>query len=115
MFTADISLTAGHHQIVVEYYENGGHAVARVSWALAPTIIYNWHGEYFNNRWLSGTPAFVRDDTNIAFNWGYGSPWLLVSDNFSVRWTRTSTLNPALIASPLLPMMVCACGSMGIC
>lgn len=89
-FTADISLSAGHHQVTVEYYENGGHAVAKVSMAPAPAKITNWQGEYFNNRWLTGTPALTRDDADINFNWGSGSPAAGISgDDFSVRWTRT--------------------------
>lgn len=49
-----------------------------------------WKGEYFNNIDLAGTPSLVRNDANIAFNWGQG--WAnpkLAADNFSVRWTRT--------------------------
>jgi hypothetical protein len=33
-YTADVNLTGGKHRVKVEYYENGGDAVARVSWAL---------------------------------------------------------------------------------
>ena len=61
-FTADVPLTAGHHMVVVEYYENRGLAVAKFNLALAPSVIHNWRGEYFNNRYLNGTPALVRDD-----------------------------------------------------
>jgi hypothetical protein len=32
-YTADVALTQGNHLIKVEYYENGGDAEARVSWA----------------------------------------------------------------------------------
>lgn len=88
-FTADVNLTAGHHQVVIEYYENAVHAVAQVSFAPAPVSINKWRGEYFNNRWLSGSPVLVQNDNVIDFNWGHGSPAGLASDNFSVRWTRT--------------------------
>ena len=48
-----------------------------------------WQGEYFNNMTLSGTPALVRTDEAINFNWGGESPHpgTISSDNFSVRWT----------------------------
>ncbi len=48
-----------------------------------------WNGEYFNNQDLGGSPAFVRQDAAINFNWGWGSPsaQLICSDHFSVRWT----------------------------
>jgi len=89
-YTADISLPAGDHLVVVEYYERTQMAVARLSWGAAPSAIYNWQGEYFNNRDLSGSPVLVRDDANINFNWGSGSPapGVVPEDSFSVRWTR---------------------------
>lgn len=47
-----------------------------------------WHGEYYDNRNLSGAPVLVRTDSNIDFNWYNGSPGGSVpSDEFSVRWT----------------------------
>ena len=87
-------LRAGHHWIVVEYYENGGLAVAKLSWAPASTPITRWRGEYFNNPTLSGAPALVRDDARIDFEWGGGSPapGVIGSDRFSVRWTQTLDL-----------------------
>lgn len=55
-----------------------------------------WQGEYFNNRDLSGAAAAVRDDANLSFNWGTGTPINnLPVDNFSVRWTRVVQLAPA--------------------
>jgi hypothetical protein len=92
--TADRTVTAGHHLITVEYYENGGLAVAKLNWAPVSTPISNWRGEYFNNISLSGTPALVRDDAQINFNWGSGSPapGIINSDGFSVRWTRNLNL-----------------------
>ena len=89
-FAADVSLAAGHHQVMMEYYENGGLAVAKLTWEATPTNFVNWKGEYFNNRTLTGSPLQVRDDANINFNWGYSAPANgLPADNFSVRWTRT--------------------------
>jgi hypothetical protein len=89
-FTADVGLSAGHHRVEVEYYENSGDAVAKLSWATAPVTFSHWRGEYYNNMTLSGDPVLVRDDTSIDFNWGSGTPGSgLPSDGFSVRWTRT--------------------------
>lgn len=94
LYTADVYLTTGHHLVVVEYYENVGAAVAKVSYAPAPPPIVNWKGEYFNNPTLSGAPALIRDDANINFNWGTGSPvpGTIGADYFSVRWTRDLNL-----------------------
>jgi len=91
--TADRTVTAGHHLLTVEYYENGGQAVARFSWA-PHVVIANWRGEYFNNTTLSGTPTLVRDDAQINFSWGNGSPapGTINSDGFSARWTRSLNL-----------------------
>jgi hypothetical protein len=97
--SADIYLYNGDHKVKVEYYNTGGQAVAKLNWTQiqgAPTAIYNWRGEYFNNPWLSGTPVLVRDDQNINFDWGGGAPeWNVVAaDEFSARWTRTLSLSP---------------------
>ena len=53
-----------------------------------------WRGEYYNNKELSGVPALVRDDGPIDFYWGFGPPGdhRVVTDNFSVRWTRSVNL-----------------------
>lgn len=53
----------------------------------------NWRGEYFTNSTLSGTPLIVRNDPDLNFNWGSGSPDSRIpADQFSVRWERTLTL-----------------------
>lgn len=93
--SAEKKLSAGHHLVEVEYYENGGEALVKVTAEpVSSTPIYNWRGEYFNNTGLSGSPALVRDDGQIDFNWGTGSPapGLVGTDGFSVRWTRTLNL-----------------------
>ncbi|MCB0200365.1 MAG: SH3 domain-containing protein [Anaerolineae bacterium] len=47
-----------------------------------------WLGAYFNNSDLLGTPAMVRNDPAVWFNWGFGSPAPGINnDFFSVRWT----------------------------
>ena len=45
-------------------------------------------GEYFSNQELKGTPALVRTDKHVHFDWGEGSfaPDQPI-DHFSVRWT----------------------------
>ncbi len=63
-----------------------------------PTSIFEgftgWRGEYFDNPNLSGNPVLVRDDPNINFYWGSGSPATgLPADNFSVRWERIVTFD----------------------
>lgn len=54
-----------------------------------PTAFEGWEAEYYNNAQLAGSPVLVRDDANLAFNWGTGSPHPAVpSDRFSARWSR---------------------------
>ena len=89
--TGDISLSAGEHEIRMEYYENRGLAVARLWWEMEPQV-EGFQGEYFDNPDLSGTLAFVRDDAAIDFDWGEGSPGAgLGAGHFSVRWTGKAT------------------------
>ena len=90
-FTGDVQLTAGHHLVVVEYYEKTGRAVAQVTWwGPLPVHFNDWRGEYFGDRRLTGEPVLVRDDEEIDFDWGTGSPAAgIPSDNFAVRWTRS--------------------------
>jgi len=94
-FTGYLRLAAGEHEIVVEYYENTGRATVQVSWEAVPPQA--WAGEYFDNRWLQGPPVLIRDDADIGFDWGYGSPAPgLPKDRFSVRWTGTINLRAGL-------------------
>jgi hypothetical protein len=89
-YTGDVTLTAGHHLVKVEYYENQGAAVARVAWPPAVVAGSGWLGEYFSNTGLSGSPTVSRSDASINFDWGGGSPDAsLPADGFSARWTRT--------------------------
>lgn len=106
-FSATRQLSAGDHEIRIEYYERRGAAVVRFGWAPvgdaapSPTPLPpptssqpvgngQWRGEYFNNRSLLGAPAFIRGDAQVDFNWGFGSPvpGVIGMDDFSVRWTN---------------------------
>ena len=95
--TALRTLTGGEHEVVVEYYENGGGAVAEASWQPAtppppPTSCQpgEFTAEYFANRDLAGAPVLTRCETEIANDWGTGSPAAEVpNDNFSARWTAS--------------------------
>ncbi|HSM56068.1 MAG TPA: PA14 domain-containing protein, partial [Candidatus Sulfomarinibacteraceae bacterium] len=94
--SAEITLPAGSIPIRMEYYDRTGGAVARLSWTqVQGATTQTWRGEYFNNTSLSGSPAVVRDDSSINFNWGRSGPVLGVRrDDFSVRWTRTVNMQP---------------------
>jgi glucose/arabinose dehydrogenase len=92
-YTATRQVTAGNHELKVEYYENGGGAVARVNVAAVPASCPTgqYRASYYPNRTLTGAPATVRCETAINNNWGSGSPpgTGVGPDNFSVRWVGT--------------------------
>lgn len=83
----DIFLVGGIHTLRMEYYEHTVAAAAQLTWG---RIDPNWQGEYYNNRYLDGSPIFVRNDDNLYFNWGKGGPGAGIgNDNFSARWTKS--------------------------
>lgn len=99
--SATVDLAAGAHRLTVEYFEQAERAQIRMWWekaAAAPPPVVTWRppaaqggwrGKYFNNRNLSGNPAFERDDAFVYFNWGDAGPGGgLGGASFSVRWSR---------------------------
>jgi hypothetical protein len=94
IYTADRTLSAGNHTLRVEYFEDTGTAQIQFWWELSGATYPAWRGEYFANMTLSGSPTVARNDQEIFFNWGTGSPASgIPSDNFSVRWTREAGFN----------------------
>jgi hypothetical protein len=82
------NLAAGHYNLRVEYYDHTGNAVSRFNWEKI-TGYPDWKGEYWSNPRQEGNPVLVRNDRQIDFNWGTGSPAPeLPVDGFSARWTR---------------------------
>lgn len=84
------ALSAGVHSVRMQYYENGGQAVAKLNWQPVVTECPDgqFYAEYFNNRALSGAPAVTRCESEINADWGRGRPQNGINaDNFSVRWT----------------------------
>jgi hypothetical protein len=93
-YTASRALTAGAHTVRMEFYENGGGAMARLSWtnfgdpgSPGTCASGQFLAEYFNNQVLTGAPVLSRCEATIDNDWG-GSPGPGVNvDGFSVRWT----------------------------
>jgi hypothetical protein len=104
-YGADVAVTSGAATVVIEYYENIDQSVIDFSFArvvagggdrgTTTQNNANWRGEYFNNVMFSGSPALVRNDSAIDFNWGLGSPapGVVGADRFSVRWTASINLS----------------------
>ena len=87
-YAVERTMSAGNHRLRVEYYENLGNARIRVWWERT-TDFPQWRAEYFARVDLSGTPALVRNDAAIDFDWKRNAPASgLPADAFSVRWTR---------------------------
>jgi glucose/arabinose dehydrogenase len=87
--TATRSLTAGTHEVKVEYYDSCCSALARVSWVGGPGTCSDgqYQADYFANKTLSGTPVLTRCEAAIDNDWGSGGPGSGVpNDNFSARW-----------------------------
>ncbi|MGH3864455.1 PA14 domain-containing protein [Actinokineospora sp.] len=92
-FSVDKVLTAGPHDIRVEYFESGGDAQAVVSYSrvgdVRPEDGY-FTANYFGNSELAGAPVLIRDEPRIDHRWAGASPGPQVPvDNFSARWTKT--------------------------
>jgi hypothetical protein len=67
----------------------GGSGTATVAATPTSAPSATWSGQYYNNISLSGSPVFARNDANLDFDWGTGSPAAqLPADNFSAVWTR---------------------------
>jgi hypothetical protein len=96
----------GSHDLEVAYFERAGGARIRFWWgpsgtSSAPPVPGSseagssvltgpspWKAEYFNNDSLAGTPALVRTDAALDFDWGWAAPAVGINrDAFSVRWT----------------------------
>jgi len=96
-YATTVPVSAGKHTITVEYYQNGGGAVAAANYSLVtPTSTCasgQWQAQYYPNMTLSGTPVATQCESEINHNWGITGPGIggLGGSNFSVRWTQTPT------------------------
>ncbi|HEX3134231.1 MAG TPA: PA14 domain-containing protein [Planctomycetota bacterium] len=99
-----VTLTAGiKYDLKLEYYENGGGAVAKLAWsspsttkaivpqsqlypAVAAPVEYGWAATYYDNADFTGA-SLARTDATINFDWGGGSPDASIGpETFSARW-----------------------------
>ncbi|MGH9837291.1 MAG: PA14 domain-containing protein [Blastocatellia bacterium] len=99
--TVEVELAQGLHQLSLEYADLAGTAGVNLNWSDPPCIdlavpFEQWRAEYFDNPNLSGRPVAVRNEGTrmIDFEQGLATPQPDcpdLSDNFSVRWSRTAT------------------------
>ena len=89
-YTATTTVTAGVHEVKVEYYEKTGDAVIQVGWtggsggSCQPGLFF---AEYFNNITLTAPAVRTACEGAPNYTWGAGGPAGLPVDNFSARWT----------------------------
>ena len=87
-YQAEIYIPGGATPIRMEYFENTGSALARLTW-IPLSASEEWSAEYFDNPSLSGWPVVERTEARLDHDWGTGSPVPGVpADDFSARWVR---------------------------
>jgi hypothetical protein len=82
-------ITAGPHELRLEYFEKTGSAAIRLGWRR--TDLYpQWQGTYYNNSWVESPKGYEQTDSTIEFDWGDGCPDNLSDcNNFSIGWQAT--------------------------
>ncbi len=84
----DGAISGGSHQIRLEFYDAAKGARVRLLW-INQDLYPEWRAEYWANDSMSGAPLVVRNESEINYDWGGGSPEpSLPVDGFSARWTR---------------------------
>ncbi len=94
------TLTAGFHEVKVEFYDQGGGAHIDMWWQ-GPGFLPRypscepdqWCADYWGNKSVAGSPALTKNEGTSTFlntGWGTGGPgYNLPTDYFSARVTRT--------------------------
>ena len=100
-----VTLTAGEHEIVCEYYEGGGAAVCQLEWSaegVEREIIpqqkvsfggqAGWKADYFQGTELQGEPIITEQADTIDYEWGEEGPMISPEEPGTVAfdWTRIS-------------------------
>jgi hypothetical protein len=96
--TVQLQMEKGKHDLQVAYYENDGHAQVSFNWVeLSAPSFEGWQGTYWPDKSKDSDWALVRDDGEIDFDWGDGSPHLAIPENvFAVQWKKTVEFEPGL-------------------
>ncbi|MGQ9502437.1 MAG: PA14 domain-containing protein [Anaerolineae bacterium] len=87
-YRAEVELSAGAHQVRLEYYEHLANALVHLTWHRPQ----DWKARYYANRKLQGDPVLERWEEELEHDWGSGSPHPSVpADNFSARYISQVT------------------------
>jgi glucose/arabinose dehydrogenase len=95
-YTVQQALAAGNHTLVVEYYENGGGAVAKMQYAKIQSQTTDYVGKFWNIPSSTGIPAVPTATPDhqqtfpeVSFDWRDQVPFDGVTGDFFVaQWTK---------------------------
>ena len=104
--TADVQMSAGRHNVQLDFREVQGDAFVYLNWepvtannpvVVAPPpsapVTSGWTAEYYSNANLTGNPTAILNVLSPSNNWGFGSPLSVIpADNFSARFTGNLVL-----------------------
>jgi LysM repeat protein len=102
-YKVDRWMSAGNHNLKIEYYENTGGAqirlnIAKIGAPSGPTATPKppdetglWEGRYCSTRIIEECCCpTIRQDPEIYFDWGLDGPWdTFRKDDFMIIWTRS--------------------------
>ena len=96
--SVDLTLKKGEHEIVFEYYNRSGGAVAQLRWEQVDDLLFEgWEAKYWMNRTMDSDLVLIRDEQEINFDWDIDGPVSGgLADKFSAQWKRTLTFDPGL-------------------
>jgi len=112
-YTAPLALSAGSHAVKVEYYENAGNSVAKVSWAAsvpAPLAILCNGQPAKNNGGTAGQTTCAMPDGQVGVPYSYqlqatgGVPpytWSILSGSPAILLGGSGLLLAMTAASPI--------------
>lgn len=92
----DYTMTAGPHNVRVEYYDATNGATAKLTIQAVASLPPGWDAQYWSNQNLSGPAALTRnDEAAINYDWQTSTPapGVIPINNFSARWTQVLTFN----------------------
>jgi len=88
--TGDIGLTAGDHQIRIEYFDGVADARLTFEYVQKAIPVNSFIGQYWDNGVFQGNPVLIRQDAGINADWGTGTPYAPLGTNyFSIQWDGT--------------------------
>jgi RHS repeat-associated protein len=90
-YTAEVPLSAGNHEVKLEYFENGGNAMAALSWANIGSG---------TNPVITGVSSSAVANNSATIAWATNGPAdSLVEYGTTTAYGQSTTLSPALVTA----------------